>query len=60
MTEILGRVCGAVIENAYRDLDRRSDPNVLSMIGGLISLVGFPEIGIPIGIAGHLMTRIAK
>jgi hypothetical protein len=30
------------------------------MIGGLISLVGFPEIGIPIGIAVHLMTRIAK
>jgi hypothetical protein len=25
------------------------------MIGGVISLAGFPEIGIPVAIAGHLL-----
>jgi hypothetical protein len=58
--ETIGRVCGAALEAAYFDLDRRSTPNLVSLIGGIITLAGFPEIGIPIGIAGYVMARIAE
>jgi hypothetical protein len=55
--DIVARLCGAAIEKAFHHLvdDRQPGRNAARVIGGIVTAAGFPEFGIPIALAGHLL-----
>ena len=57
--DIITRVCGAVVETAVTRLVGKKLPahNAAGLVGGIVTAAGFPEFGIPITVAGHLLDR---
>ena len=57
--DIVIRLCGAAVESVLHRLVDHGRPScgAARVIGGIVTAAGFPEIGIPIALAGPVIGR---
>jgi hypothetical protein len=56
---VVARLCCGAMESAVHHAVDHTLPmrSAARMIGGVITVAGFPEIGIPVAVAGYLLGR---
>jgi hypothetical protein len=58
--DIIARVASAGLEAIDRLTPNQPRNNITSTIGAIVSAAGFPEVGIPIAVGGHLLRWLTK
>jgi len=57
--DFVDRLCGAAVEATVTRVVEKKLPahNTAAWVGGIVTAAGFPEFGLPIVVAGHLLGR---